>query len=168
VTATATILRLHWLLSVILVAATVLFAIGVGAERGKHDQDAGSAPVEDVGEEHDDESTATESHASGEENTFGIDRESPAFVVPAVIVSLALAVLVWFRHDTWLLVTVAVFSLLFAVFDVVEVVHQLNEHRRDLALLATVVALLHLAAAFVAASRAAAPTTTDAGGGSTP
>jgi hypothetical protein len=50
--------------------------------------------------------------------------------------------------------TVAVFALLFAAFDVVEVIHQLSDDRGGLALLAAVVALLHLAAAFVAESRA--------------
>jgi hypothetical protein len=164
---TAAILRLHWLLGVLMVAATVLFAIGVAAERDQHDHDGGSAHVEGAGEEHHDESTETGSHESGEENTFGIDTERPAIVVPAVIVSLAIAVLVWFRRDTWLMWTVAMFALLFSAFDVVEVVHQLSEDRGGLALLAAVVALLHLAAAFVAET-AAAHSPANASGGSMP
>jgi hypothetical protein len=151
---TAAILRLHWLLSVLMVAATALFAIGVAAERGQHDHDSDSAHVEGAGEENHDESTETGSHESGEENTFGIDTERPAIVVPAVVASLAMAVVVWFRRDIWLMWTVAVFALLFAAFDVVEVIHQLSDDRGGLALLAAVVAVFHLAAAFVAETRA--------------
>jgi hypothetical protein len=161
---TAAILRLHWLLSVLLVIATVLFAVGVATERADgddHDEDVSSATHVEAGEgEQQDEgaeSADTESGEHDEETTFGIDRERPAIVVPAVILSLALAVLVWFRRDMWLLWTVVVFALLFTAFDVAEVVHQLSEDRGGLALLAAIVALLHLAAAFVAETRATHP-----------
>jgi hypothetical protein len=151
----ATVLRLRWLLSGLLVAATVLFAIVVAGERAQHDQHVeGAAHVEGEGEsaEHQDEAAASGEH--GEERTLGVDRESNAVVLPAVVVSLVLAVLVWFRRDLWLLWTVVALALVFAVFDVAEVVHQLNENRNVLALLAAIVALMHLAAAWVAEIRA--------------
>jgi len=139
------------LLSALLVAATVLFAIGVAGERAQHDHhDEGAAHVEGEGEsgEHQNEAAAAGEH--GEERTLGVDRESNAIVLPAVVVSLVLAVLVWFRRDLWLLWTVVAVALAFAVFDVAEVVHQLNESRNVLALLAAIVALVHLAASWVA------------------
>src|SRR4029079_1446453 len=106
----------------LLVAATVLLAIGVAGERSQHDHhDEGAAHVEGEGDEHSDDGAASGEH--GEERTLGVDRESNAVVLPAVVVSLVLAALVWFRRDLWLLWTVVVVALVFAVFDVAEVVH---------------------------------------------
>ena len=168
---TAAILRLHWLLSVLLVTATVLFAVGVATERADgdhHDEDVATHVEAGEGGQHDEgaETADTESGEHDEETTLGIDRERPAIVVPAVILSLALAVLVWFRRDAWLLWTVVVFALLFTAFDVAEVAHQVSEDRGGLALLAAIVALLHLAAAFVAETRATHPAANYAGGSS--
>ena len=149
----AAVLRLRWLLSALLVAATVLFAIGVAGERAQHDHhDEDTAHVEGESEEHQSEAAAAGEH--GEERTLGVDRESNAIVLPAVVVSLVLAVLVWFRRDLWLLWTVVAVALAFAVFDVAEVVHQLKESRNVLALVAAIVALVHLAASWVAEVRA--------------
>jgi hypothetical protein len=148
----AAILRLRWLLSALLVAAAVLFAIGVAAERAQGDHHDEVAAHVEGGEEHHDE--AAESSGHSDERTLGVVRESPAIVVTAVAVSLVLASLVWFRRDLWLLWTVVAVALVFAVFDVAEVVHQLDESRNGLALLAAIVALLHLSSAFVAETRA--------------
>jgi hypothetical protein len=157
------IVRSRWLLSALLLAATVLFAIGVAAERAQGDHhDEGVAHVEGGSEQAEQqEPAATESGGHGEGSTLGIDRESPAIVVPAVVVSLLLAALVWFRRDPWLLWTVVAVALLFAVFDIAEVVHQLNENRNGLALLAAIVALLHLASSFVAETGATNPLPSD-------
>ena len=135
----------------LLVAATIVLAVGVTGERAQHDHhDEAAAHVESE-EGHDADATAGE---HGEERTLGVDRESNAIVVPAVVVSLVLAVLVWFRRDLWLLWTVVAVALVFAMFDVAEVVHQLEENRTVLAVLAAIVALMHLATAWVAEVRA--------------
>ena len=65
--------------------------------------------------------------------------------------SLALAVAVWLRPESRpLLILVAVAMVAFAVLDVREVVHQLDEDNGGLALLAGVVAGLHLGVAAMA------------------
>ena len=104
----ATVLRLRWLLSGLLVAATVLFAIGVAGERAQHDQHVeGAAHVEGEGQsaEHQDEAAASGEH--GEERTLGVDRESNAIVLPAVVVSLVLAVLARGRSFALVLLALA-------------------------------------------------------------
>lgn len=72
-------------------------------------------------------------------------------MVLAAGLSLALALGVWLR-PTWalLLVAVVVVMVAFAALDVREVFHQLDDDDGGLALLAGVVAVLHLAAATVA------------------
>jgi hypothetical protein len=72
-------------------------------------------------------------------------------VALAAAVSLALALAVWLRPG-WalLLALVVVVMVAFAALDVREVFHQIDEDDAGLALLAGVVAALHLAAAGVA------------------
>jgi hypothetical protein len=67
------------------------------------------------------------------------------------VASLALAAAAFARpRAVTLLALVGVAMLAFAALDVREVVHQLDEHARGLALLAGTVAALHLAAAAAA------------------
>ena len=90
-----------------------------------------------------------------EEELFGIDLESTPLVVLAVVASLALAAAAWLR-PRWALLLVAVGAamLVFAALDVREVLHQIDENSTGLAVLAGLVALLHLTAALVAADMA--------------
>lgn len=82
---------------------------------------------------------------------FGVDIESPPFVVLAALVSLALAAAAWSRPNRpLLLMLVAATMLTFTALDVREVFHQHNEGNTTLAVLATSIAALHLAAAVVA------------------
>ena len=154
------------LLALIIVAATVLFAIGVAsesAEEGEESpahveaeaQEAAEEGIEgeeahEEGEESPAESEEAESeaaHADSEE-LLGIDVESTPLVVLAVVVSLALAAGVWLRPGLGpLLVVVGAAMIVFAALDVREVFHQLDEDRGGLALLAGVVAVLHASAA---------------------
>src|SRR5204863_10063408 len=81
---------------------------------------------------------------------FGVDIEAVPFIVLAAVASFALAVAAWLRPRVIpLLALVAVAMLAFAVLDVREIVHQADESNTGLAVLAAVIALLHLAAAAV-------------------
>jgi hypothetical protein len=99
--------------------------------------------------EHADEAGADE---GASESFFGLDYEATPFVALAAAFSLALAAAVWLR-PRWALMlgAVAVAMVVFAALDVREVVHQLDESKGGLAVLAGVVAVCHLAAAAVAA-----------------
>lgn len=84
---------------------------------------------------------------------LGLDLEATPFVVVAAAVALGLALAVWLRPE-WRLVLglVAAAMVVFAVLDVREVVHQIDEDNGWLAVLAGLVAALHVVAAAVALS----------------
>jgi hypothetical protein len=171
------------LLVVLLVVSTAAFVVGVSVERSSgdsHDEPAATAASREAaesGEEHADEGaegeasqSAVEADSEGageagqdeDESVLGVDLEATPFVVLAAAASLGLAVAVWLRPE-WrpLLGLVAAVMVAFAALDVREVVHQVDEHNGGLAVLAGVVAALHLAAAAIALSmgrsRALAP-----------
>jgi hypothetical protein len=164
-------------LVVLIVAATALLALGVALERGARTHEAvrtsgEAAPVRHAaesgsGSEAGETGESTESgtvsgapprgeraHEESSERLLGIDPESPGLLAVAVVVSLVLAALVWRGAAPWLLALVALVMAAFAALDVREVVHQLDESRTGLALLALLVAALHLAAAALAARAA--------------
>jgi len=113
-----------------------------GRREGAHADEAGEARTEPA---------AGEASEDEDETLLGFDLEATGFVVLAAGLSLALALGVWLR-PTWglLLVAVVVVMVAFAALDVREVFHQLDDDDGGLALLAGVVAVLHLAAATVA------------------
>ena len=144
----------------LIVLATVGFVIGVSVERNTEDSHAESPTAASS------ENTSSESHAEGGEESeashadegaeqgegefqpFGIDIEALPFIVLAALASLAMAAAVWTRPTSLLVLgIVAIAMLLFAALDVREVFHQADESRTGLAVLAGVVAALHLAAA---------------------
>jgi hypothetical protein len=127
--------------------ATAGFVIGTTIERNSADSHAAESTAH-VERESAEESPATESEA----RLLGVDIEAAPFVALAALGSLGLALLVWFRpEDTRLLNVVAVAMLLFAVLDLREVVHQADEDKAGLAVLAAVIAGLHVSAAAGAA-----------------
>lgn len=176
--------RPRWLLSSLLVAGAAIFAIGITAERhaiARHTETGTEAvnpalttvqsppPGEAGGDEttHTDETASegtthietqggqTPGHSeSSAETVLGLDLESNALVIVAVAVSLALAALTWFRNRRGLLFATMVFAVVFAVFDVAEVVHQIKESRSGLATLAAAIAVVHIATVLVAEQRA--------------
>jgi hypothetical protein len=90
-----------------------------------------------------------ETHA--ELKPLGVDIEAVPFVALAAVVSLGLGVAAWLRPRRLpLLLFVAATMLAFALLDVREVFHQRDESQTALAVLAGVVAALHLGAASVA------------------
>ena len=66
-----------------------------------------------------------------EESVLGIDLESPLAVASGVLLSLLLAAGLWFTDRRDAAIVAAVFAGVFAVFDVAEVVHQLDESTED-------------------------------------
>jgi hypothetical protein len=156
------------LLLALVVVASAAFVVGVALERSnetdhretsaasttQHEQaEGGESPTE-----HGSESTGAATHASvdadaGELRPLGVDVEAWPFVIAAVVASLAFALAGWLRPgQTGLLTLVAVAMLAFGAFDAREVAHQIDIDKSGLAVLAAVVALLHLAAAAFAAS----------------
>lgn len=90
-------------------------------------------------------------HKESSEKLLGIDPESTGLVLLALLSSLTMAALAW-RIPRWPLplALIAFAMLAFAALDVREVVHQINESRTGVALVAGIVTVLHLAAAAVA------------------
>jgi hypothetical protein len=149
-----------WRLAAALLVVTAgLFVIGVVVESG-HEHDgstevAGSLPgVEGTAErEAAEHAEAAGDHDEDDERVLGVAAESPIAVTAAVVVSLALAVGLWLRQRRWLAGVVAVVAIVFAVFDIGEVAHQVRESAVGLIVLAAVVAAGHLAAGVLAGSR---------------
>jgi hypothetical protein len=139
-------MSLRGVLVALIVAASAAFVVGVALERsresGHHERKASEATSE-LAEQH--------SETREELRPLGVDVEAWPFVAVAAAASLALAAAALARPRAVALLTlVGVAMLAFAALDVREVVHQLDEHARGLALLAGTVAALHLVAAAVA------------------
>jgi len=151
---------LRWTLVALLVASTALFAVGVSIERSEADKHIEPAAAqseaaepegadEQEGETHA-EPTAGETE-SDDERVLGVDLESTPLIVLAVLAGLALAALAATRFGRLrgALLAIAAIALVWAILDVREVAHQLDESRDGAALIAMTVAALHLAAAAV-------------------
>lgn len=94
--------------------------------------------------------TATHTEA-GEQRILGINPESNGPVFAAIAVSLALAAGAWRSRAGVLMAGIVVFGLLFAAFDIRDVIFQARQSRFGLVALAAIVALLHLGASALAA-----------------
>jgi hypothetical protein len=173
ITMKAAVLRARWLLSALLIAGAALFAIGVAAERRSSEDHHGepAAAHAEAGEEaeHNEASEAADGsqadatgaeHDEDEATVLGVNVESTPLVATGVLVSVAFAILVLFRRDRLLLWIVAGFAALFAVFDVAELLHQIDENRTGIAVIAAVIAIVHAAATIVAETRATNETAT--------
>jgi hypothetical protein len=166
--------RLKLLLVCSLIASTVLFAVGVAIERSR--SESTETPSGDVshtdeatggegtteggsGEEGSNaaEATTTPEHSDSDAVFLGVDLESWSLVGVAVAVSLGLALAVWFRPLRSVLALVGVVALVFAAFDLAEVIHQLSASEAGLFAIAGLVTLLHLFAAGLAVAAFRAP-----------
>jgi hypothetical protein len=166
--------RLRWTLVALLAVSTVLFAAGVSAERSDSDTHAepeAAAHVDEGSQEsggpegtHEEagESTASASEEQGsksesgeehaeDERLLGVDLESTPLIVLAVLAGIGLAVLAASQIGRLrgFLLGVTIIALAWAVLDIREVVHQIDESRTGIALVASAVAVLHLATALV-------------------
>jgi uncharacterized membrane protein YdbT with pleckstrin-like domain len=108
--------------------------------------------------------TGSESHSESSEDILGINPESTGLVVAAIIAAALLALAVWFTRLRVVLLAVIAFGLVFAAFDVREVVHQVNESRAGLVIIAGVLGAVHLGVSQLAGVllRAGPPGTTRA------
>jgi hypothetical protein len=146
----------------LLVACAALFIAGVAVEGDTHPLTTEGAAAHDEAAEavngeagRDKSAESSSGEASHDESAevgriLGLDVESSGAVVLAVAVSIVLAVGLWIRNQRWLAVAAATAGVVFAVFDVAEIVHQLDESRAGLVVLAAVIAAGHLAAAATA------------------
>lgn len=164
------IVRVRWLLSVLLIVGAALFAIGASAERHNHnDTDAAPAAVATTGEgtvaaEGSEAAEAAEAAGnatsvvgeSADEKVLGVNPEATPLVVLAVIVSLILAVATWLSNNKVVLLITAGFAAVFAVFDIAELVHQIDRSESGLAVLAAILAVIHAGTALLAVQRATA------------
>jgi hypothetical protein len=172
---------LNRLLAGMIVVSAGLFAVGAAIERNKSGEgghmeaqtaqpsapeNGGETSSEGGGGETHSESGETssqsntgETHSESSEEIFGINPESTGLVIAAIVAAVLLAVAVWFSPIPLVLLAVIAFGLVFAVFDVREVVHQVNESRAGLVVIAAVLALIHLAVAALAAVVWRSPTT---------
>jgi hypothetical protein len=97
------------------------------------------------------EHTEAPGHAESSETLLGVNPESTGLLAVAVVASLLLAAAVWWRGGSPLVLAVVALAMaVFCALDVREVVHEVDESRTGLAVLAAVVAALHLAAALLA------------------
>jgi hypothetical protein len=174
---------LRWTLVALLVASTALFAIGVIAERSSSDthSEPAASHASDTGGESGEPggahsqggaSEATESGEAGHaesgsehadsERLLGVDVESTRLVVVAVLTGLALAALAACRIGVRrrFLLAVVVIGLEWAALDIREVVHQLDESRTGVAVVAMAVAALHLTVAAISGRLATQPPAT--------
>jgi hypothetical protein len=174
---------LRWTLVALLIASTALFAVGAIAERSgrdTHSEPAAAHAAETGGESGESagahgEGGASEATAPGEaghvesgtghtegERLLGVDVESTPLVVLAVLAGLALAALAASRIGLLrsFLLAVVVIALAWAALDTREVVHQLDESRTVVAVVAMAVAALHLAAAAISGRLATQPPAT--------
>jgi hypothetical protein len=143
---------LHRALVALLVISTGLFAVGVIAEcSGEERGEPATAQVTEAEEGHADEGTADETHADKDEAVLGVDLESTPLIVLAVTIGLGLAALVATRVGRLpgFLALVASVALVWSALDVREFLHQLDESRTGIAIVALAVAALHFAAAAV-------------------
>ena len=131
-----------------------LFVLGDTIERGDRHDEPAAATTALSGEQtgHDEGTEAAGGHGEsstqpaveGSEKVLGLDVESPALVALGVGVSLVLAALAWLRPQRAVFVVVAAFAAAFAVLDVAETLHQIDKSRTGLAVVASVLALVHL------------------------
>ena len=157
--------RLRAALVLLLVGSGLLFAIGSTIERHQHHAEqpattATSSAKSSKGGETGSESGSGEStthvekrHGESGVQILGVNTESVALTVVAVVASLLLALAVWLgRWPRLVLLCVAGFGLVFAAGDGRELVHQLDEANGDLASIAAILIGLHLAVTTLAAA----------------
>lgn len=159
-------------LALLLVGSTILFFVGISLERGalagepalSSNQLVASQPAEGAGGDGGEAGHSPAAAESGGEvagetaagrdaefKPFGIDLEAPLLVGAAIVGSLGLALLV--AVTTSLLVPLAIvgFAVVFAVLDLLEVVHQLGLSHATLVGIAVVLVVAHIVVGLLAA-----------------
>ncbi len=158
--------RLRGALVLLLVGSACLFFVGSTIERQhKHHESVAATPAKassgesggETGGESAKAKTAEQHVEKAKDETgaklLGINTESLALSIVAVVLSLLLAAAVWF--GVWsrlVLFAVVGFGIVFAAGDVREVVHQVNESNGGLVAIAAILIVLHLVVAALAAA----------------
>jgi hypothetical protein len=148
----------RWLLPALLVVGAALFVVGTSSEHRETGAEAtpaastpageaaeGGAPAEPASAE-----IGSSAEAGAEGKVLGINRESKGIVAVAAVVSVALAALAWAVRRRPVFIVIAAFAVVFAVFDIAEMLHQIDVSHSGLAVLAAAIAVVHLAAAAIA------------------
>lgn len=153
------------LVALLLVVTAVLFAIGATIERSNTHEEQGAESTVTAGEngetgegapaEGGEAGEAGEAaHSEGKEEesepVLGVDLESTPMIVAVVAASILLALATLFLRTRLVLALVAGFTLVFAAGDLRELVHQVDESRTSIAVIAGVLAVLHLATSVLA------------------
>lgn len=157
--------RLPLLVALLLVTSAALFAVGTVIEhsqRATHrDEAAVSSPTDSGGETSGETTNESAAHAAASTETHsekiaGIDPESWPLVGLAIAASLVVAGGVYRRRGRWF-VAAAVFGVVFAAADTRELVHQIQESRTTVAVIAGILIGLHLAASAASGAALRAP-----------
>lgn len=149
-------LSLRAWLAILLAGSALLFLVGIYLERGVASPEAPvagaptSQPEASHAEGEGSEAGETSEEEAAELRPLGIDLESPLFVGGAVLVPLLLALAAIRTTNPFVPLAILGFASLFAVFDVLEVSYQLGASRIGLAMIAAVLAVLHVAAGLLA------------------
>lgn len=144
-------------LGLLLVITGCLFAVGsaIGRHHGQHESTVAKT-AETSGETGGESSTPKPAEhaasAEGGSRILGVNTESKALSIIAVLASLALAAAVWLRPARLVLLAVIGFGLAFALGDGRELAHQLKESNGGLAAVAGLLLVLHIVVAALAAA----------------
>jgi hypothetical protein len=158
--------RVRAALVVLLVGSGILFLVGSTIERNHRHHESGAAKSAETSggetgsgtESGGEGTTPAKTHAessSGEAGAklLGVNTESVALSVIAVVASFLLAGAIWLWPSNLVFLAVAVFALVFAAGDARELVHQLDDSNGGLAAVAGLLLFVHLAITALAASR---------------
>jgi hypothetical protein len=158
--------RVRAALVVLLVGSGILFLVGSTIERNHRHHESGAAKSTETSggepgsgtESGGEGTTPAEKHAassSGEAGAklLGVNTESVALSVVAVVVSFLLAGAIWLLPSNLVFLAIALFALVFSAGDARELVHQLDDSNGGLATVAGLLLFLHLGITALAASR---------------
>jgi hypothetical protein len=146
----------------LLVGSGILFLVGSTIERNhRHHESAAAKSAETSGggtASGSEGTNAVEKHVASSSREagaklLGVNTESVALSIVAVVVSFLLAAAIWLWPSSLVFLAVAVFALVFAAGDARELVHQLDDSNGGLAAVAGLLLFLHLGITALAASR---------------
>src|SRR5712692_2705474 len=172
-------MRMHQLtplraaLALLLVASAILFLVGSTIERNHHHEaapaaqkahsESGKGSAGETGKPtgHSESGSAEPSgakpgpaeagHTEAGAKILGVNTESLALSIVAVVLSVLLAAAVWLPRWSRLVLLAALgFGLVFAAGDAREVVHQLDDSNSGLAAVAAILIALHVSVAMLA------------------
>ncbi len=144
--------RLRAILAGLLIASAVLFAIGSTLERHQHAKESAVAThQEGSGGESSGKDKTTAHHETGVK-ILGINTESLGLEIVAIVSSLLLAAAALLLRQRLVLLAIIGFGIVFAAGDIRELVHQIADSHADIAAIAGVLIVLHLAVAGAAAA----------------